>query len=179
LFAPRLGSKTAHFRIPDNLPPGPMQEFIPLRVLRVDSLPRFAPQLVRWNGEQYRAEIWVEQVETELEQVARFEDGRGALFRNDRFFYLAALPDDRWLKELVKMAIGEQELRIVDLPPGVRTRRLGSLRFFFNYNPHPVHIELPEGLESLVGGADLPLAGVLIGREKELRSCSTIHSSSS
>ena len=56
LFGPRLGSKTEHFRIPGDLPPGPMQEFLPLRVLRIDSLPSFAPQPVRWNGELYAAE---------------------------------------------------------------------------------------------------------------------------
>ena len=51
LFGPRLGSKTANFRIPENLPPGPLQELLPLRVLRVDSLPCFAPKSLQWNGD--------------------------------------------------------------------------------------------------------------------------------
>jgi beta-galactosidase GanA len=42
LFGSRLGSKTINFQIPENLPPGPFQEFLALRVLRVESLPRFA-----------------------------------------------------------------------------------------------------------------------------------------
>ena len=121
---------------------------------------------MRWNGELYAVETWVEQVASDLEPVARFEDGHGALFRHDRFLYLAGLPDDRWLGDLVKMAVTEQELPIVDLPEGVRTRQLGSLRCFFNYNPYPVQLVLPEALETLVGGTDLPPAGVLIGREK-------------
>jgi beta-galactosidase len=166
LFGPRLGSKTVHFRIPEDLPPGPIQEFLPLRVLRVDSLPRFAPQHVRWNGELYAVETWVEQVASDLEPVARFDDGHGALFRHDRFFYLAGLPDDRWLGDLVKMAIAEQELPVVDLPDGVRTRRLGSLRCFFNYNPYSVRLAPREGLEPLIGGRDLPPAGVFIGRNR-------------
>jgi beta-galactosidase len=168
LFGPRLGSKTAHFRIPEDLPPGPIQEFLPLRVLRVDTLPRFAPQPVYWYGELYAAETWVEHVASDLEPVARFEDGHGALFRHDRFFYLAGLPDDRWFEDLVKMAVTEQALPIVDLPEGVRTRRLGSLRCFFNYNPYPVQLSFRAGLETLVGGTDLAPAGVFIGREKEL-----------
>jgi beta-galactosidase len=167
LFAPRLGSKTTHFHIPDNLPPGPMQEFLPLRVLRVDSLPRFAPQPVRWNEEIYAAEIWREQVASDLEPVARFAVGHGALFRHERFFYLAGVPDDRWLGDLLKMAAMEQELPIVDLPEGVRTRRLGSLRCFFNYNPYPVQLAPRQGFETLIGGTDLTPAGVLIGRETE------------
>jgi beta-galactosidase len=166
LFGPRLGSKTTHFRIPNNLPPGPIQEFLPLRVLRVDALPHFAPQPVRWNEELYAAETWVEQVTSDLEPVARFEDGRGALFRHDRFLYLAGLPDDRWLGALVKMAVTEQHLPIVDLSEGVRTRRIGSLRCFFNYNPYPVRLAPLEGVETLIGRADLPPAGVLIGRKK-------------
>ena len=139
-----------------------------MRVLRVDTLPRFAPQPVYWNGELYAAETWVEHVASDLEPVARFEDGHGALFRPDRFFYLAGLPDDRWLEDLIKMAVTEQELPIVDLPEGVRTRRLGSLRCFFNYNPYPVQLSFHVGLETLVGGTDLAPAGVFIGREKEL-----------
>jgi beta-galactosidase len=168
LFAPRLGSKTVHFHIPEDLPPGPIQEFIPLRVLRVDSLPRFAPQPVSWNGELYAVETWVEQVDSDLEPVARFEDGRGALFRHERFFYLTGLPDERWLGDLIKMTATEQKLSIIELPEGVRTRRLGSLRCFFNYNPHPVQLAQREGCEALLGGTDLPPAGVFIAREKEL-----------
>ena len=102
-----------------------------------------------------------------MEPVARFEDGRGALFRHGRFFYLAGLPDDRWLGDLVKMAVTEQELPILHLPEGVRSRGFGLLRCFFNYNPYPIQLTLEEGLETLLGGADLPPAGVLIGREKE------------
>jgi beta-galactosidase len=164
LFGPRLGSKTEHFRIPGDLPPGPMQEFLPLRVLRIDSLPSFAPQPVRWNGELYAAETWVEKVASDLEPVARFEDGHGALFRHGRFFYLAGLPDNRWLADLVKMAATEQELPVVDLPEGVRSRRLGLLRCFFNYNPYPVQLSLQEDFEPLIGDTNLPPAGVLIGR---------------
>ncbi len=167
LFGPRLGSKTEHFRVPDSLPPGPMQEFLPLRVLRVDSLPCFAPQPVRWNGELYAAETWVEQVASGLEPVARFEDGHGALFRHGRFFYLAGLPDDRWLGDLVKMAATEQELPILNLPEGVRSRRLGLLRCFFNYNPYPVQLSPGEGFETLIGDTNLAPAGVLIGRERD------------
>jgi beta-galactosidase len=102
-----------------------------------------------------------------LEPIARFENGQGALFRHERFFYLAGLPDDRWLGDLVQMAATEQALSMVDLPEGVRCRRLGSLRCFFNYNPYPVQLAPGEGLEILVGDADLPPAGVLIGRAKE------------
>jgi Beta-galactosidase C-terminal domain len=75
--------------------------------------------------------------------------------------------DAKHRKLAMAAGLTKQELRVVDLPPGVRTRRLGSLRFFFNYNPYSVHLMPLAGLETLVGGMDLPPAGVLIGREKE------------
>jgi beta-galactosidase len=131
-------------------------------------LPSFAPQPVHWNGELYAAKIWVEQVASDLEPVARFEDGHGALFRHGRFFYLAGLPDDSWLGDLVKMAVAEQELPMVNLPEGVRSRRFGLLRCFFNYNPHPVQLAPGENFETLIGDLNLPPAGVLIGRERKL-----------
>ena len=38
LFGPRSGSKTRHFGIPDNLPPGPLASLVPVRVIEVASL---------------------------------------------------------------------------------------------------------------------------------------------
>jgi beta-galactosidase len=141
-----------------------------LRVLRVDSLPRFAPKSLQWNGESYGAETWIEQVASDLEPVARFEDGQGALFRHERFLYLAGLPDDRWLEDLVKTLASKQNLPILQLPQGVRTRRVGALRCFFNYNPFTVQLPASKDLDVLVGSSDLPPAGVFIGRQRGLAS---------
>jgi hypothetical protein len=66
------------------------------------------------------------------------------------------------------MVASKQNLPIVELPAGVRTRRLGALRCFFNYNPFTIRLPASEGLNILVGSADLPPAGVLIGREKRV-----------
>jgi beta-galactosidase len=166
LFGPRLGAKTENFQIPATLPPGRIQELIPLRVVRVDSLPLFASQKVHWDGQTYTAHKWMEHVNTDLEPIARYENGRGALFRYERFLYLTGLPDDQWLNAIIERLITEQKLSVTDLPTGVRTCRLGSLRFFFNYNPHLVQLESIEDLEVLVGDYKLPPAGVLIGRDK-------------
>ncbi|HEY0792743.1 MAG TPA: beta-galactosidase [Chthoniobacterales bacterium] len=164
-FGPRLGAKTADFRIPDQLPPGSAQEFLPLRVLRVDALPSFAPQTVHWNGQAYTAHTWVEHIASELEPAARFENGRGAMYRHGRFFYLAGLPEDRWLADLLRSAAIEEHLSVLLLPDGVRSRQIGSLRFLFNYNPAPAEVPLPDGIEPLVGNGLLPPAGVFIGRQ--------------
>jgi hypothetical protein len=67
------------------------------------------------------------------------------------------------------MVAHQQDLQIIELPDGVRTRRIGALQCFFNYNPFPVQLAGLEGLDILAGGADLPPAGVLIGRERKPR----------
>ena len=66
----------------------------------------------------------------------------------------------------MRMMASKQNLPITELPDGIRTRRLGLLRCFFNYNPFAVQVPGLEGLEVLLGSADLPPAGVLIGREE-------------
>ncbi len=165
LFRPRLGSKAENFHIPGNLPPGTMQELLPLQVLRVDSLPDDLPVPVRWNGAAYSAHTWVEQVASELTPLASYDDGHGALFRHGRCLYLAGLPDERWLGDLVRSLVVEQGLSVQALPAGVRLRRCGPLRCCFNYNAHPVTLSPPAGAEIVLGGVDLPPAGVLMWRE--------------
>ncbi len=172
LFGPRLGSKTEHFNIPGNLPPGPMQEFLPLQVRRVDSLPDFVPQPVSWRGTTHEARLWVEHVASELTPLARFEDGLGALFRHERFLYLAGLPDDRWLNALVWELATEQRLPVQELPSGVRVRSRGNLRCFFNFNAQPVLLTLSADLEAVVGSEIVPPAGVSIFRDKTIRATS-------
>jgi beta-galactosidase len=78
LIAPRAGSKTVDFQIPPQLPPGRLQELIPITVLRVESLPEFAPFLVRWNSALYECHSWLEYVRTNLAPFIRLQNGQGA-----------------------------------------------------------------------------------------------------
>ena len=164
LFGPRLGSKTDHFHIPDNLSPGAMQDLLPLQVLRVDSLPDDVPVTLEWNSTSYSAHTWVEQTDSALTPLARYADGHAALYRHGRSLYLTGLPDDRWLGDLVRSLALEQGLEVQELPAGVRLRRSGTLRCCFNYNAHPVDFPLPDGAEIVVGGRTMPAAGVTIWR---------------
>ena len=114
------------------------------------------------------SESWVEEIASKLEPLARFENGQGALFGHERFLYLAGLPSDEWLADLIKMVTGKQKLHVVELPDGVRTRRLGNLRCFFNYNPFTVQLSGLEELDVLIGSANMLPAGVLIARERKV-----------
>src|SRR5215475_11738620 len=58
LAGPRTGSKTADFQIPANLPPGLLQELLPLRVVRVESLAPSMPVELSWKDRDFRCQFW-------------------------------------------------------------------------------------------------------------------------
>lgn len=138
LFGPRSGSKTADFAIPPELPPGPLQTLIPLKVVRVESLRSGL-------GEP----TWQEEVETALP----FE---GGIYRHGRARYLPCWPDDALLGAVLLNMAREAGLATLDLPPDLRTTRRGDLRFFFNHGPEAA---------ALPGGDTLQPASVAIRRE--------------
>jgi beta-galactosidase len=160
LFGPRSGSKTVDFQIPPNLPPGPLQDRLPLRITRVESLRTGHREAV--TGADGGIVTFLEHVETDLEPLARLDGGAGIWFRQDRFHYLAGWPDETLLASILAALAGECGLATVPLADGLRLRRRGSLRLAFNYAPEPV--ELPAGVAStgmfLLGGRTLPPAGV-------------------
>jgi hypothetical protein len=81
-FGPRSGSKTAHFSIPDELPPGPLQRQLRSRVVEVSSLRPGVTIAVR-GAISGHAERWREEVEACAETLATFTDGSPALVVND------------------------------------------------------------------------------------------------
>jgi beta-galactosidase len=137
LFGPRSGSKTRHFGIPLQLPPGPLQALLPLKIIQVSSLRPGLSAPVEGNV-QGAAERWREWVETDLEPTARFADGTPALVEHDSRFYLAAWPDADLLRAVLRLVLGERAgLLLKELPAHIRVRRRGDLAFTFNYGPQP------------------------------------------
>jgi beta-galactosidase len=162
LIAPRTGSKTEDFQIPFNLPPGPLQELIPIKVQRVESLPSFAPERLTWKSSGYEVGLWFEHVETEIEPFIALPSGQGVAFRMATYTYLAALPSQELLDAIVAELADEAQLDMVQLPEGVRTRRSRNIQFFFNYNPEPATLHLPADTKFLLGSRDMPVAGVTV-----------------
>ena len=66
LFGPRTGSKTSGFQVPAELPPGPLQELLPLKVTQVASLRPGLALAVAGAAAAGRAERWREWVSTGL-----------------------------------------------------------------------------------------------------------------
>jgi beta-galactosidase len=138
LFGPRSGSKTAGFSIPERLPPGPLQQLIPMRVAQVASLRPGLAHSVSGPGIEGQVIRWREWVETEAEVLARFADRTPALLQAGDRHYLAGWPDSDLLRAvLARLLKGVPDLRTTELPPLVRLRRHGDLMFAFNYGDSP------------------------------------------
>lgn len=142
----RSGSLTPDFAIPPELPPGPLQALIPLKVARVET----------FHGDPCG---WSEEIESEK---ARLVDEQ--VFRHGSVRYIAFYPAAAQLDEIIRLAAIDAGLLVMPLPEGVRVRRKGSLVFAFNYSSEAR--TLPAGLiaEYLIGDAALPSGGVAVGR---------------
>ncbi|WP_422565342.1 beta-galactosidase, partial [Ideonella sp.] len=122
-FGPRTGSKTAHFRIPDALPPGPLAQWLPMQVLRVESMrpgrsvavhagarPQGAPlgQALQWRETVQPGKIdGVRDAASEgqgMQIEACFADGGPALLRHGALRYACALVDNDLLVDWLAQA---------------------------------------------------------------------------
>ncbi|MEL6322733.1 MAG: beta-galactosidase [Pseudomonadota bacterium] len=165
LFGPRSGSRTRDFQLPVDLPPGLIQDKLPLKVARVESLRPGVALSGRMGEVLFEARRWREFVETDLLPEATLEDGTGALFRNGRFRYLSVWPDDALLDGLIAELARAAGLETLALPEGLRMRRRGDLTFVTNYGPGT--LSAPDlarlfGQDQLIGDGPLPPAGLAV-----------------
>lgn len=155
LFGPRTGAKTESFQIPRELPPGPLQELIPIKVTRVESLRPGTSRKIVWGNETYDAPHWAEWVEPGegVDAVAKFADGKPALLKKGRVHYLAAWPDKTLLAKTMAHLAQAAGLETREMTGHLRIRTKGPLTFAINYGPEPVASGAPENARFLLGGA--------------------------
>ncbi|QLC22010.1 beta-galactosidase [Parasphingopyxis sp. CP4] len=162
LIGPRSGSKTGSFSIPETLAPGVLQDLLPLKVVRVESL----RDGVREEGDGFSVSRWLEHVETDLTPEYALSDGRGIVYAEGSYRYLAAWPDARLLSVLVGRMAGEAGLKTIELPEGLRVRSSADHILAFNYSSAAIDIgpvETALGAGNRVSGLDLlEPAGVAI-----------------
>ena len=152
LWGPRSGSKTEHFHIPADLPPGPLQQFVPLRVSHVATL-RNSPELsLRGDGVfgKWRGGIWQEFILSELKPQASTQDGTGILYSQANHHYLGLCLDDVSMYRLVGYLLQLAKVAKQDLPWDVRICRGENVDFYFNFGK-PVHA-LPGTEQDVVFG---------------------------
>jgi beta-galactosidase len=152
VYGPRTGSKTRQYSIPTNLPPGPLQHLLDIRVVGVSSL---RPGLVeevkgKVSGTMSR---WLEVIETKGKVLARFTDGKPAFISKAHHHYLAGWPDEALLKNVLAFATKSAGIKTTALPPHIRLRRRGNLVFAFNYGSKSW--PLPKGAKPIIGKTTL------------------------
>ncbi len=164
VIGPRSGSKTRDLQIPPNMPPGPLQQLVPIRVARVESL------RPGWTAPgPFKVERWLEHIDSALEPAARTAGGTGIWYRSGRTHYIACWPDAALLDTVLREAASQAALQALDLPDGLRLRRRGNVRFAINYAPEAVdlreYVPGADGLDFMLGGMRLGPAGVSAWRE--------------
>ena len=166
LFGPRSGSKTAEFRIPDTLAPGPLGTLMGFSVPRVESLRPGTTAQVGGPTVAGAFTIWREYPRVSTASVlAHVADGTPALLAARNLRYLAGWPDEGLLRSLLATLAREVGLVPADLPDGLRLRRRGGLHFAFNSGPEMVAAPVPAGARILVGGERLAAGEVAIWQQ--------------
>jgi beta-galactosidase len=165
LIGCRSGSKTKNYRIPCELPPGPLQRLIYLRVTAVESLP--AGHSEPLEGDLGNVVTWLEHVETDCTVRGRLQSGHPVWFTNGKVDYFAACPDPQLMASVLQTLAAESEVASVQLPDGLRLSRNGQLTFAVNYAPEWVDLpaSLTRGADLIVGDAGLAPGGVAIWHE--------------
>jgi hypothetical protein len=92
-------------------------------VLRVESLPEFAPIVVRWNSALYECHGWLEHVRTNLPPFIRLPNGQGVAYVHGKIRYLAILPDQTLLDGIVEELARAEHLKVDVLPRDIRSAR--------------------------------------------------------
>lgn len=135
VFGIRTGAKTESFQIPCELPPGPLQVLLPIKIARVESLRPGMSRDVVWGNRTYACGTWSETVESNagLDVLAQFATGTPALMRSGRRLYLAAWPTRELAFDVAQHALDQAGVAATALPQDVRTRRRGRITFGFNY----------------------------------------------
>ncbi|WP_448520979.1 beta-galactosidase [Pseudothermotoga sp.] len=165
VFGPRSGSKTENFQIPKDLPLGPLRKFLPLKVVRVESLGPKSDEKVIWQGREYPVNLWKEWIETNLKPEATWKEGKAALVRNNNYYYLGFWPSETFLLDFFELVASEVGLNPIKLAAGIRIRRRGNLVFAFNYTNTTQKIPVLPEVQFLVGAPELRPYDVAIWKE--------------
>ncbi|MCP1575628.1 beta-galactosidase GanA [Herbaspirillum rubrisubalbicans] len=170
VFGPRSGSKTKSLQIPSTLPPGPLQQLLPMRVWRVESMRPNVSEAVQFGTAPGQARYWRDLIEADgegLQTIARFGDGHPAIVQKERAHYLASIFDADLTSRYFEQVARAAGLAPQRLPEGLRLQQRGGLQFAFNYSDAPITLPHSEGAQFLVGQAALEPQGVAIYRSQQ------------
>jgi beta-galactosidase len=157
LFGPRTGSKTADYTIPATLPPGPLQAVLDVRVAQSESLRPTLRPAASFDDVQGQGRSWRDHVEAGpgVDVLASFDDGWPALVQSGRVRMTTACFDPALQRALLESSVRDAGIEVVDLPEGGRLRRLGNVRFAFNYGEKTWQVPAPEGAHFVLGSREI------------------------
>jgi len=162
LIGPRSGSKTENFEIPESLAPDLPQNLLDAKVARVDSTNPLREVSVRGGG---TVRHWRERLETRAEVILADEEGFPVLVAQGKLSYLAASGDKALMQRIIDLMLEDAGVETLALPAGVRCRKRGGFRIYFNYADTPATLSRADDEAGYVlGTAAMPAAGVTIAR---------------
>jgi beta-galactosidase len=166
IFGPRAGAKTSEFSYPSNLPPGLLQQLIPIRVLSVETLRADCRESLSWNNHIYESGIWREQLDIghsdHLEVVASYENAEPAIVRNQRFTYMATLTNRAFLLDFFQQQCQQADIQTYRFGEDIRISQRGNLMFAFNYSQHQQVLTLDPNITVVLGNITIEPHGVTV-----------------
>jgi beta-galactosidase len=165
IFGPRAGAKTSEFGYPISLPPGLLQQLIPIRILSVETLRADCMEGLCWNSQQYQSGGWCEQIEAgESEVLARYDNGEPAVVRQDRTTYIGTLTNREFLLDFFQQYCQQASIPTYRFGSDIRVSQRGDLMFAFNYSDQPQELPLDSGARLMLGSTRIEPHGVTVWR---------------
>ena len=165
IFGPRAGAKTSEFGYPAILPPGLLQQLIPIRILSVETLRADCMEGLCWNKQQYQSGSWCEQIEAgESEILARYDNGEAAVVRQDRTTYIGTLTNREFLLDFFQQYCQQANIQTYRFGTDIRVCQRGDLMFAFNYSDQPQELPLDSDASLMLGSTHIKPHGVTVWR---------------
>ncbi|HMC45568.1 MAG TPA: beta-galactosidase [Caballeronia sp.] len=167
VFGPRSGSKTTAFAIPSSLPPGALQQVLPMQVLEVETLrPTLTPALSFGDIEGV-AIHWREHVRAngDTRVDAQFDDAWPAVLSRGNVLYVAAWLSHGLHRAVLEQAAKEAGIETQLLADGLRIRRRGDLTFAFNFGEQQVEAPAQGNATFVLGQRQLATGDVCAWRD--------------
>ena len=162
VFGPRSGSKTTAFAIPSDLPPGALQQVLPMQVLEVETLRSTLTPALSFGDQQGHATHWREHVRAndDTRVDAQFDDTWPAVLSHGKVRYVAAWLSHGLHRAVLEHAAKEAGIATQLLAEGLRIRRRGNLTFAFNFGAQQVQAPAPVNAMFVLGQRQLATGDV-------------------
>ena len=165
IFGPRAGAKTLEFGYPSTLPPGLLQQLIPIRILSVETLRADCMEGLSWNKQRYQSGSWCEQIDAgESEILARYDNGEPAVVCQDRTTYIGTLTNREFLLDFFQQYCQQANIQTFRFGEDIRVCQRGDLIFAFNYSDQSQELPLDSDTSLMLGSAHIEPHGVTVWR---------------